>query len=240
MYAAAYTWFSLLNVCTHPCILSPCCASSQVQCCKEPYFCCSGGGKPSATRWSLNFSSISAHPDCLNLLWLAEVFKGLSKKQKMNTKKQLALVVHLLNPLAPHVHGVGYMMSNVSWIQLAPGACPWDNIQLLPDSKVMLKYLVPSLKAWPSSESKNMEHSHTPFFVGTETEGWRWWRWRPESPPTCYICSSQPWLRALHLLCQDLPVYTQRAETCCVRRHNHLPAAYCCKSHFSRWFSPSL
>lgn len=25
-----------------------------------------------------------------------------------------------------------------------------------------------------------------------------------------------------------------RAETCCAVRHNHLPEAYCCKSHFSR------
>lgn len=75
-----------MNVCTHPLILGPCCGSSQFQCCKEPYLCCGGGRKPSATRWFLNLSSILADPDCLNPLWLAELFKHLSTKKK-TTKK---------------------------------------------------------------------------------------------------------------------------------------------------------
>lgn len=57
-------------------------------------------------------------------------------------------------------------MINISWSQLAPGSCPWDAIQLLPNSKVMLKHLVPSLRTWQSSEPKNMEHSCAPFLGG--------------------------------------------------------------------------
>lgn len=64
------------------------------------------------------------------------------------------------------MHDVGYTMSNISWTHPAPGSCLWDAIQLLPNSKVRLKHLVPSLKTRPSSKPKNMEQSYALLWCG--------------------------------------------------------------------------